>query len=144
MKYCVDTKGRGWLLKPTRKWDGKDESFEFKVCGRSDSDYANCPTTRKKSVTGYRVSLEDAPVAVKSGLQKIVSLTTAEAELIAAVQCAQEMLYVMRILEGMELKVKKPMILDTDNKSTYDIVNSHGPTPGTKHIQVRYLFLRKL
>ena len=143
MKYCVDTKERGWLLKPTRKWDGKDKSFEFKVSGRSDSDYANCPTTRK-SVTGYRVSLEDAPVAVKSGLQKIVSLSTAEAELIAAVQCAQEMLYVMRILEGMELKVKKPMILDTDNKSTYDIVNSYGPTPGTKHIQVRYLFLREL
>ena len=99
-------------------------NFEIRVSGRSDSDCANCPATCK-SVTGYQVSLEDAPVAVKSGgLQVIVSLSTAEAELIAAVQCAQEMLYVMRILEGMELKVKKPMILDTDNNRTNERVIS--------------------
>lgn len=143
MKYCVDTKDRGWMLKPTRKWDGKDKNFEFRVHGRSDADYANCPVTRK-SITGYRVSLEGAPVAIKSGMQRIVALSTTESELIAAVQCVQEMMYVMRILEGLELKVEKPMVLELDNRSTVDVINGWSITSGTKHIQVRYLFLREL
>ena len=102
MRYCTDTPERGWILKSTRKWDGKDKNFEFRISGRADADYANCPIT-KKSVSGYRVSLEDAPVAIKSGLQRIVALSTTEAELIAAVLCVQEMMYVMRLLEGLEL-----------------------------------------
>ena len=27
MKYCQDTKDQGWVIKPTRKWNGQDKSF---------------------------------------------------------------------------------------------------------------------
>ena len=27
MKYCVDTKNRGWMLQPNRTWDGIDLTF---------------------------------------------------------------------------------------------------------------------
>jgi hypothetical protein len=40
MQYLMCTKDAGLLLKPTRKWDGTNE-FQFKIRGRSDSDYAN-------------------------------------------------------------------------------------------------------
>ena len=84
LKYCNDTKTRGWELKPSRKWDGKDRSFKFKIKGKSDSNYATCKETRR-SVTGYIVWLEDALIAVKSGMQKIVVLSVTEAEVIALV-----------------------------------------------------------
>ena len=56
---------KGWTLYPNRKWDGKDKTFRFKVSSKSDSNYTMCVDTRK-SVTGYVVYLEGAPVAVKS------------------------------------------------------------------------------
>ena len=143
MKYCVDTPERGWTLKPSRSWDGIDKSFEFIVGGRADSDYANCKETRR-SVSGYSVFLEDAPVSTKSGMQRIVALSTTEAETIAAVQCAQEMLYVMRLINSMELKVKLPMVLEIDNKGAVDLSNSWSVSGGTKHMEVRYQFLREL
>jgi len=40
MNYCVTMKGKGWVLRPNRTWDGKDKSFEFVLEGKSDSDYA--------------------------------------------------------------------------------------------------------
>ena len=43
MKYCVETKHMGWKLCPERKWDGKDKNFQFRVHGKSDSDYACDP-----------------------------------------------------------------------------------------------------
>ena len=67
LKYCNDTKLRGYELKPSRKWDGKDISFKFKIKGNSDSNYATCKETRR-SVTGYIVWLEDALIAVKSSM----------------------------------------------------------------------------
>jgi hypothetical protein len=60
MQYLKCTKDAGLLLKPTRKWDGTND-FQFKIRGRSDSDYAKC-TWLRRSVSGYMVFLEDAPV----------------------------------------------------------------------------------
>jgi hypothetical protein len=47
--------------------------------------------------------LEGAPVSMKSGQQKSVTLSTAEAELVLATQCAQDRLFVMRVLESIGL-----------------------------------------
>ena len=51
MQYLTCTKDAGLLLKPTRKWDGTND-FQFKIRGRSDSDYAKC-TWWRRSVLGY-------------------------------------------------------------------------------------------
>ena len=62
MKYCIRIKDREWVLKPTRKWDGK-KGFNFRISSRSDSDYAKCLATRR-SVSDYNVKLEGAVVIV--------------------------------------------------------------------------------
>jgi hypothetical protein len=143
MKYCTITKDRGWTLKPSRTWDGKDREFEFRIKGKADSNYATCSDTRK-SVTGYCVYLEDAPITVKSGMQKIVALSVTEAETIAVVQCVQEMLYCKKVLESIGLKVELPMIINTDNQGAVDLINGWSTTGGTKHMDVRIMFLREL
>ena len=101
MSYCTRTPNRGWTLSPVGKWDGKDKNFNFKVSGRSDSDYATDPETRK-SVTGTRVSVNDAPVMCRSSTQKFTTLSVTEAEAGAAVTCAQDMMYTKNILESLE------------------------------------------
>ena len=111
--------------------------------GIGDSNYATCPDTRK-SVSGYSVFLNEAPVTMKSGMQKTTALSVTEAELFAATQCAQDMLNVMHVLNGMSLKVRKPLYLKIDNKGAIDLINNYSVGGRTKHIDVRQYFLRKL
>ena len=94
MEFVERTKDRVWKLKPDRRWDGFDNTFMFKIKRKSDSDFANCPVTRR-SVSGWVVYLEGTSVACKSIMQKIVALSVTEAELVAAVMCVQHMLYVI-------------------------------------------------
>jgi hypothetical protein len=143
MSYCVGTKERGLFLKPNARWDGKDKSFPFEVGGRCDSDYAKDPMTRR-SVSGYSTSLCGAPVTTKSKMQGCVTLSVTEAELVAATECAQDMLFVMRVLESMELTVKKPMILQCNNKGAIDLVNSWSVAGRTRHVSTKIHFLRAL
>ena len=63
----------------------------MELTGEADSNYATCKDTRR-SVSGIVVKMEDTVIAVKSGMQKVVALSTTEAETIAIVQCVQELL----------------------------------------------------
>ena len=80
----------------------------------------------------------------KSGMQKVVALSTAEAEVIAMIACVQEMLYVDKLMKSMGLKIKKPMMVKCDNKGAVDLVNGWSVGGGTKHIDIRLNFLREL
>jgi hypothetical protein len=85
--------------------------------------------------------LERAPVSMKSGQQKSVTLSTAEAELVSATQFAQDMLFVMRVLELLGLQVQKPMILKINNKGAVDLADNWSIGGHTRHIQVHQYFL---
>jgi hypothetical protein len=63
---------------------------------------------------------------------------------VAAVSCVQDMLLQMRILETLGLKVKKPMILEIDNKGAKDLANNWSVGGCTRHMDVRDYFLRDL
>ena len=86
----------------------------------------------------------NAGITMKSAMQKIVALSVTEAELFAAVQCAQDMLFVMRILKSMQLQVELPMILEVDNKGAVDIANNWSVSGRTKHIDTKQYFLRQM
>ena len=97
MKYCVGTPKRGMYLKANATWDGGAD-FEFVINGRWDSDYAKDVKRRRRSVSGYSVFLFGAPVAMASRMQGHVTLSVTEAELAAATQCTQDMLFVVRVI----------------------------------------------
>ena len=75
------------------------------MIGLPDASFAKCKRTRR-SVTGINVLLEGVVLVAKSGMQKIVALSTAEAEVIAMVMCIQEMMYIDKVVTLMGLKVK--------------------------------------
>jgi hypothetical protein len=142
MKYCVDTPKRGGLLlKLDAKWNG-DPAFEFTIGGCSDSDFSKDPSTR--SVTGYNAFLNGASFSRKSHLQTTMTLSVTEAETVAAVECVQDMLFGMHLLESMGLKVKKPMVLEIDNKGAKDLVHNWSIGGRTRHITTKINFLREL
>ena len=117
MSYCLGIAMPGLYLKPEGSWDGKSEG-KFVIKGKADSNFATDPDTRR-SVSGYAGFVNGAPVTMKSGAQIVMVLSVTEAELFAATQCAQDMIFVLRTMESLKLKVKKPMVLENVVEETF-------------------------
>ena len=63
----------------------------------------------------------------------------------SGVQCAQDMLYIKRVLlESMGLQVELPMILRIDNSGAVDLGNNWATGGRTRHIETRMFFLRDM
>ena len=88
--------------------------------------------------------MNGAPVMFKSATQKHVALSVTEAELYAAVLCAQDMIYVMNVLRTIGLEVELPMVLEMDNKGAVDLIHNWSVGGRTRHIDVRQCYLREL
>jgi hypothetical protein len=121
------------------KYKGKVNTLEAFV----DSDYAADPDTRR-SVTGYLIILNNGPVAWKSKRQNCVTLSSAEAEFVAATTCAIETLYLRSLMRGFGYKQTRTTTLWEDNASA--IAMSQNPVaPGkSRHIDTRWYFLRDM
>jgi uncharacterized protein YlbG (UPF0298 family) len=143
MVYCLSTKDRGMMIAPIGDWKGNREKIKLLVEGYSDSDYAR-DLNSYRSVSEYGVFINKAPVCVKSKRHESVSLLVTEEELVAAIQCVQEMLYVKKVIESIELYVELPMSLTMDSKGAKDIINNWSVGGRMRHIEVKYYFLREL
>jgi hypothetical protein len=143
MNYVKHTKEFGNFIQPESQRDPGDRSFLFTITGKSDSEYAADPETRR-SVSGGTTSLCGSPIMTRSRMQKCVTLTVTEAEFVSACETVQDMLFAMRVLEPMGLKVQKLMLLEMDNRGAVDLVNSWSATGRTRHIFTRINFLREI
>jgi hypothetical protein len=144
MQYCINTQYRRRKIKPNRLYQGDESTVHFKVAGRSDSDFASDEETRS-SITGASATFERVSVAEKCKLQGYVTLSVTEAEYGAATESAQDMLFVMRLIESIGLKAEQPMILERDNKEAIDLNNKNCSSSGrTRHIDTKFHFLREL
>ena len=118
-------------------------TFEFVVEGYSDSDYAKDPIKRR-SVSGFCSFIEGCVLNTKSRMQPITSLSVTEAELVAATECAQDLLYVKHVMESIGLKVRTPMNLNIDNSGCIDLICNWSAGGRTRHMETRMYFLREL
>ena len=71
-------------------------------------------------------------------------LLVTEAEIAAGVMVAQDMLYVYRLLDSLELEVKLSMVLKMDNSGAVDIANSWSVGGRMRHVDVHNYFLQEL
>jgi hypothetical protein len=141
MQYTVTATNRGGLLRPNQ--NGKDKNFEFIVSGMADANYAASLET-KRSVSGYSTFLEGSVITTKSKMQNCVTLSTTESEFVSMTECAQDMLFTMRVLQSLELKVKFPMVLQCDSKDACDLANNWSAGGRTRHVATKIMYLREL
>jgi hypothetical protein len=80
----------------------------------------------------------------KSKMQQCVTLSITEAELVSATTCAQDIILVMRLIESIGLKVKKPMILEVDNEGAKDLTENWSVGGRMRHVNVCEYFLRDM
>eukprot|EP00957_Ditylum_brightwellii_P053467 4052073-Ditylum_brightwellii.AAC.1 len=77
-------------------------------------------------------------------MQKIIALPLTQAEMVAGVQCAQDMLYIKCVLECMWLQVELPMVLHIDSSGAVDLVDNWSDGGRTRHMEMRMFSLRNL
>jgi hypothetical protein len=142
MRYATTTPKRGVTLAPNGEWSG-DPAYEFHITGMADASYKPYEDTAA-SVGGHAVFLNNAPITEKSKIQQATTLSVTEAELTSGTECAQDMLFAMRVLESIGLKVKKPMLLRIDNKGAVDYANNWSTGGRMRHAVIRLSFLREL
>ena len=107
--YDISTENCGLVIKPNRVWDGSPD-FEWNIEACAGLNYSSRIDDRR-SVTGGDVTVNEAPVSMRSATQRFVCLSVTEAETAAGVTITQDMLYVFRIITSLGLKVNLPMTL---------------------------------
>lgn len=86
--------------------------------------------------------LNSSVISWCSEKQKSVSLSTTESEYVAASQAVKEMIWVHRLLINLGAIFEKPM-LQMDNQSAIKLVKNPEFHKRSKHIEVRYHFIRE-
>ena len=115
---------------------------DLKLKGFVDADLAGDIDSRK-STTGFVFTLGGTAISWGSNLQKVVALSTTEAEYVAMTEAAKEMIWLQTFMK--ELGQKCDMgTLYSDSQSGIFLAKNPAFHSKTKHIQVKYHFIRHL
>lgn len=133
-RYLIKTEGCGI--------EYSSSGSHIQLVGFSDADYAGDLVSRR-STTGFVFLLAGGPVTWTSQRQKIVALSTTESEYVAAASAAKEAIWLRKLLDGLGIKSDEPITLKIDNQSAIRLSKNPEYQKRTKHIDVRYHFLRE-
>ena len=135
LRYILNTVDVG-LVFEKGKQDGKS------VVGYCDSDYAG-DLDKRRSTTGYAFTFAKAPVSWKSTLQPTVALSTTEAEYMAVTEAMKEAIWLQGLLDELGIGLKQ-MEIHCDSQSAIHLAKNQVYHARTKHIDVRYHFVREI
>ncbi|KAG3010793.1 hypothetical protein PC121_g14993 [Phytophthora cactorum] len=135
LKYLKGMSTYGLLL------DGKTSDVTYEVY--TDASFA-CQPKERKSVTGYVIQMAGTSVSWCSSKQGSVSLSTAEAELIALSGGAKESEWLWHLLGEMGFSRKRPVQVWYGSNAAISIVKNPGNFKANKHIEIRFFFTRDL
>ena len=108
--------------------------------GWTDAD--GMTTEGRQPVSGYIFKFLGSPVSWASKRQELVTLSTTEAEYIALSYAGREAIWLSGIVEVV-LKLKlAPITIHCDNQSAIANVKDNKFHARTKHIDIRYHFIR--
>ena len=113
------------------------------LSGWVDSDFASDIDTRK-SVTGYLMVLNGGPVSWKASRQGGVTLSSSEAEFVAASQAGHEVLYLRELLKGFAYLQHGPTKIWEDDASCILMSENPPNRERSRHVDVRVHFLRDM
>ncbi|EOY18716.1 Cysteine-rich RLK (RECEPTOR-like protein kinase) 8 [Theobroma cacao] len=134
LRYLQGTTSHGLLYK-------KGENSM--LIGFTDRDYAGDRDDRK-STTGFVFKLESNAISWSSKKQPIITLSTTEAKFVAATACACQSIWLKKLLKEIYCKQTEATPIYCDNSSAIKLSKNPVFLRRSKHIDVRYHFLRDL
>ena len=122
---------------------GSNGTNERTLIAYSDADFA-ANVDDRRSTTGVLLILNGGPISWKSQRQSCVSLSTTESEYVAAAAAAKDVVWMRRLLQDLGCDQAKPTLLFCDNRSAIKLVRNPQFHQRTKHIDVKFHFIRDL
>ena len=112
--------------------------------GYSDANWGNNLDNRH-SICRYAFTLNGGAISWSSKKQSVVALSSTEAEYIAITHAAKEATWLRHLLSELysPLVLRYPIILYSDNKSAIELVKNATFHSRTKHIAIRYHYVRE-
>lgn len=115
----------------------------LKLSCYADADWAGDSGDRK-STTGFLFQLGTSSICWSSKKQPCVALSSTEAEYIAAAEASKELVWLRLLMQDLGLTPREPTIVYEDNQACIKLATTEGLNPHTKHVDVRYHYLRDL
>nr|GEW57274.1 uncharacterized mitochondrial protein AtMg00810-like [Tanacetum cinerariifolium] len=112
------------------------------ITGYTDSDLANDVNDRR-STGGMAFYVNGNLVTWASQKQRCVALSSCEAEFMAATMAACKGIWLRRILTNLTGQNIPPVIMHVDNRSALDLMKNHVFHGRSKHIDIRFHFIRE-
>ena len=143
MKYLKTAKRILKYLKTTSNYgicyNGNDETD---LMGYADANWAADIDTRK-STTGYVFKYCGGVISWKSTRQQTVATSTTEAEYMALYSATQEAIWLRRLFVELKIMKDKPIKIHQDNQGCIALSKNHMCQQRTKHIDIKYHFVRE-
>ena len=133
LRYLQGTKDHKLTYRPD---DGEELFTSF-----TDADHGGDKCTGR-STGGYLIKFGTGAVSWSSKLQPLVTLSTTEAEYVAAVEAGKEIIWMRQLLTEFGITVKGPSILRIDNQSALSVSKNPEHHGRMKHLDLRYFWLR--
>jgi hypothetical protein len=134
-----------WILRYMRGTTKKCLTFrkdELKLKGYVDSDFVG-EMDHRRSTTGYVFTLGSTAISWVFQLQKIVTISTTKVEYVAVIETSKELIWLQGLLT--ELGFEQEMnVLHSDSQSAIHLAKNLAFYSRTKHIDLRYHFIRLL
>ncbi|KAE8655248.1 hypothetical protein F3Y22_tig00117034pilonHSYRG01564 [Hibiscus syriacus] len=115
---------------------------DFMLVGYFDSDWCGDVDDRK-STSGYAFFLAETTFTWLSKKQPVVTLSTCEAEYVAAGSCVCHVIWLRRLLKELNFAQEKATQIYLDNRLAIEFAKNHVHHERSKHIDLKFHFIRE-
>jgi len=107
-----------------------------------DADWAN--NADRKSFSGFVTRLAGAAVTWQTRKQRVVALSTVEAEYVSMCEAAKEVAWIRNFLTEINAVrfIEKPCLIKVDNQGAICLSERNAISERTKHVDLKYHYLK--
>ena len=128
----------GWTKNYWLTFGGRCKTL---VEGFCDADWAS--NKHRHSISGYSFHFGCGAISWSSKKQYIIALSSTEAEYIAQTHAAKEALWLRSFVDEVRGGGEQPMTINCDNQGAIALAKDNKFHSRTKHIDIRYHFIRE-
>ena len=127
-------------LKKTTNYEIRYEKTDWKMVAYVDASHG--ATEDGKGITGFVLILSNGPISWSSKKQRLTTLSSAEAEYVALSDVTQEIIWIRNFLEELKHPLEAATVVYEDNQAAIALAHNTIINQRTKHIAIKYHFVR--